>query len=169
MRHRAKGRQLSRTSSHKRAMLNNMATSLFAHGRVITTEARRTRCASRRRSIRSPGEPMRKAPMSTSVWGHRSRISNTNRARRRRAAHFIQRRMLERQVDCKTTPPPRSGFDRDPAAALADDSIDGRQPQPGSFARTFRGKEGLENMRFGFAIHPFAGIAHGEQDVKARA
>jgi large subunit ribosomal protein L17 len=40
MRHRAKGRQLSRTSSHKRAMLNNMASSLFEHGRVITTEAK---------------------------------------------------------------------------------------------------------------------------------
>jgi large subunit ribosomal protein L17 len=40
MRHRAKGRQLSRTSSHKRAMLNNMATSLFMHGRVITTQAK---------------------------------------------------------------------------------------------------------------------------------
>ena len=40
MRHRAKGRQLSRTSSHKRAMLNNMAASLFDHGRVVTTEAK---------------------------------------------------------------------------------------------------------------------------------
>jgi large subunit ribosomal protein L17 len=40
MRHRAKGRQLSRTSSHKRALLNNMAASLFVHGRVITTEAK---------------------------------------------------------------------------------------------------------------------------------
>lgn len=40
MRHRAKGRQLSRTSSHKRAMLNNMASSLFEHGRVVTTEAK---------------------------------------------------------------------------------------------------------------------------------
>jgi large subunit ribosomal protein L17 len=40
MRHRAKGRQLSRTSSHRRALLNNMATSLFTHGRVITTEAK---------------------------------------------------------------------------------------------------------------------------------
>ena len=40
MRHRAKGRQLSRTSSHRRAMLNNMASSLFEHGRVITTEAK---------------------------------------------------------------------------------------------------------------------------------
>jgi large subunit ribosomal protein L17 len=40
MRHRAKGRQLSRTSSHRRALLNNMAASLFEHGRVITTEAK---------------------------------------------------------------------------------------------------------------------------------
>src|SRR6185436_9588680 len=40
MRHRAKGRQLSRTSTHKRAMLNNMATSLFVHGRVLTPEAK---------------------------------------------------------------------------------------------------------------------------------
>src|ERR1044071_3670635 len=40
MRHRAKGRELSRTSIHKRALLNNMATSLFEHGRVITTEAK---------------------------------------------------------------------------------------------------------------------------------
>jgi large subunit ribosomal protein L17 len=40
MRHRAKGRQLSRTSSHKRALLNNMASSLFEHGRIVTTEAK---------------------------------------------------------------------------------------------------------------------------------
>ena len=40
MRHRAKGRQLSRTSSHKKATLNNMATSLFRHGGIQTTEAK---------------------------------------------------------------------------------------------------------------------------------
>jgi large subunit ribosomal protein L17 len=40
MRHRAKGRQLSRTSTHKRAMLNNMATSLFQHGGIVTTTAK---------------------------------------------------------------------------------------------------------------------------------
>jgi large subunit ribosomal protein L17 len=40
MRHRAKGRQLSRTSTHKRAMLNNMATSLFEHGGIVTTTAK---------------------------------------------------------------------------------------------------------------------------------
>lgn len=40
MRHRAKGRQLSRTSSHRRALLNNMVTSLFQHERIVTTEAK---------------------------------------------------------------------------------------------------------------------------------
>ena len=40
MRHRAKNRQLSRTSSHRRAMLSNMATSLFMHGKVVTTVAK---------------------------------------------------------------------------------------------------------------------------------
>jgi large subunit ribosomal protein L17 len=40
MRHQAKGRQLSRTSEHRRALLSNMATSLFLHGKVVTTEAK---------------------------------------------------------------------------------------------------------------------------------
>src|SRR6266853_6540795 len=40
MRHRAKGRQLSRTSSHKKATLNNMATSLFQHEGINTTVAK---------------------------------------------------------------------------------------------------------------------------------
>ena len=31
MRHRAKGRQLSRTATHKKALLRNMAASLFKH------------------------------------------------------------------------------------------------------------------------------------------
>ena len=40
MRHRRKGRQLSRTASHKKAMLSNMATSLFQHERIQTTTAK---------------------------------------------------------------------------------------------------------------------------------
>jgi large subunit ribosomal protein L17 len=40
MRHGAKDRQLSRTSKHRRAMLNNMATSLLQHDRIETTEAK---------------------------------------------------------------------------------------------------------------------------------
>jgi large subunit ribosomal protein L17 len=40
MRHRNKGRQLSRTASHREAMLRNMATSLFRHERIETTTAK---------------------------------------------------------------------------------------------------------------------------------
>jgi large subunit ribosomal protein L17 len=40
VRHRSKGRQLSRTSAHRKAMLSNLATSLFRHGRLVTTVAK---------------------------------------------------------------------------------------------------------------------------------
>lgn len=40
MRHRKKGRQLSRTRSHRKATLRNMATSLFRHERIQTTQAK---------------------------------------------------------------------------------------------------------------------------------
>ena len=37
MRHRNKGRELSRTASHRRATLRNLATNLFKHERIETT------------------------------------------------------------------------------------------------------------------------------------
>lgn len=40
MRHRKKGRKLSRTASHKKATMRNMATALFRHERIETTEAK---------------------------------------------------------------------------------------------------------------------------------
>jgi large subunit ribosomal protein L17 len=40
VRHRAEHKQLSRTASHRRALLANMATSLFRHDRIETTEAK---------------------------------------------------------------------------------------------------------------------------------
>lgn len=40
MRHRKKGRQLSRTASHRKATLRNLATALFRHGRIKTTTAK---------------------------------------------------------------------------------------------------------------------------------
>ena len=40
MRKRNKVKQLNRTASHRRAMLRNMATSLFEHERIVTTRAR---------------------------------------------------------------------------------------------------------------------------------
>ncbi|MEO8139927.1 MAG: 50S ribosomal protein L17 [Gemmatimonadota bacterium] len=40
MRHQSKGRQLSRTSEHRRALLRNLATSLMIHGGIETTVAK---------------------------------------------------------------------------------------------------------------------------------
>jgi large subunit ribosomal protein L17 len=40
MRHNNKGRALSRTASHREALLRNMAVSLFRHGRISTTTAK---------------------------------------------------------------------------------------------------------------------------------
>lgn len=40
MRHRKKGRQLSRTHTHRKATLRNLATSLFRHERIETTTAK---------------------------------------------------------------------------------------------------------------------------------
>jgi large subunit ribosomal protein L17 len=40
MRHRNKGRQLSRTATHRAATLRNLATSLFRHERIETTTAK---------------------------------------------------------------------------------------------------------------------------------
>lgn len=37
MRHRVVGRRLSRTAAHRKAMLRNLAQSLFEHGQVETT------------------------------------------------------------------------------------------------------------------------------------
>ena len=40
MRHLNRGRKLSRTSSHRKAMFRNMVAGLFRHGRIITTPAK---------------------------------------------------------------------------------------------------------------------------------
>ena len=40
MRHNKTGRQLGRNSSHRDAMFRNLATSLFEHGKVQTTDAK---------------------------------------------------------------------------------------------------------------------------------
>lgn len=40
MRHRVKGRNLSRTASHRRATLNALATALFQHKKIQTTTAK---------------------------------------------------------------------------------------------------------------------------------
>lgn len=51
MRHRKKGRHLSRTAEHRELMLRNLATSLFRHGRIETTVAKA-------KELRSFAEPI---------------------------------------------------------------------------------------------------------------
>ncbi len=40
MRHQKRGRKLSRTSAHRKALRQNLAVALFTHGRIITTMAK---------------------------------------------------------------------------------------------------------------------------------
>ena len=40
MRHQVEGRKLKRTSSHRKALLRNLATALFQHKKIATTEAK---------------------------------------------------------------------------------------------------------------------------------
>lgn len=40
MRHRKSGKRLGRTSSHKKAMVRNMVTSVFEHDRIVTTTSK---------------------------------------------------------------------------------------------------------------------------------
>jgi large subunit ribosomal protein L17 len=40
MRHRKSGRKLGRNASHRKALFNNLVTSLLEHGRIETTEAK---------------------------------------------------------------------------------------------------------------------------------
>ena len=61
MRHRAKGRQLSPHVEQKRALLRNMATSLFEHGRVDHHRGQGQGAAAVRREAHHPGAPRRPA------------------------------------------------------------------------------------------------------------
>lgn len=51
MRHRKKGRRFNRTAEHRTALMRNLATSLFLHGRVQTTTAKA-------KELRSFAEPL---------------------------------------------------------------------------------------------------------------
>jgi len=44
MRHQKSGRKLKRTSSHKRALMRNLATAIITHKRIATTEAKAKEC-----------------------------------------------------------------------------------------------------------------------------
>src|ERR1019366_8711049 len=54
------------------------------------------------------------------------------------------------------------------ASALLDDAVNGRQPQSGSFARSLRGEERLENVGLRRMIHAGAVIADRQHHIAPR-
>ena len=53
----------------------------------------------------------------------------------------------------------------DPAARLADDPVDGREPEPRSLPRRLRREEGLEGPRQRLAVHPVTRVGDAELPV----
>ena len=53
-------------------------------------------------------------------------------------------------------------------AVLAHDAVHGGEPEPGAFALLFGREEGLEHARARRGVHTGAGIADGEEDIRAR-
>jgi len=79
MRHRVKGRKLSRTSEHRRATLRNLATSLLRHKKIKTTVAKA-------KELRSFVEPLITKAKSDSV------------AARRHVADFIKEKSVVKEL-----------------------------------------------------------------------
>lgn len=79
MRHLKKGRHLHRSSSHRKAMLCNLAVSLLTHGRVRTTEAK--------------AKEVRRVVDRIITWGKRGDLHA-----RRLAARYVRSRAVVKRV-----------------------------------------------------------------------
>lgn len=90
MRHRKAGRQFSRNTSHRRAMLRALATNLVAHERIETTEAKAKEL--RRVAERMITRALRLGPV---AYTPHDKLSLADRARRqaaqRQMARFLRR------------------------------------------------------------------------------
>src|SRR5207244_7670998 len=73
-----------------------------------------------------------------------------------------------REVDLHRRAAPRLAVDPDVAAALLDDSVNGREPEPRAFPYFLGGEERLEEVRLRGLIHAHAGVRHHEAGVVAR-
>ena len=68
MRHKIAGRKLSRSSSHRRALLRNLVTDLLNHGKITTTEAKA-------KEVRGPAEKMVTLGKAGSLHARRQALS----------------------------------------------------------------------------------------------
>ena len=82
----------------------------------------------------------------------------------RRCGGFID----SRQIDREGGPSSKRALNLDAAAALFDDPIDGREPEPRSFPLFLRGEERLKDVRLCRGIHPAPGVTHYQLHIRTR-
>ena len=73
-----------------------------------------------------------------------------------------------RHVDPERRPVPLLGVHPDAAPVLLHDAVARRQAEARALADLLRGEEGLEDVRLHVRVHADAGVADGEQHVRAR-
>ena len=83
-------------------------------------------------------------------------------------ARFLARLIHPRQIDGKGRPLPHFALDGDISPALLDDSVAGRQSQPGALPLVFRGEKWLEDLLLHFRRNAHAGVADRELHVIPR-
>ena len=72
------------------------------------------------------------------------------------------------KVDLERRAVPGLAVDPDVPAALLDDAVHGRQPEPGALAGRLGREERLERVLRTVGVHAAAGVAHREHHVLAR-
>ncbi|MBI4720888.1 MAG: 50S ribosomal protein L17 [Chitinivibrionia bacterium] len=104
MRHRVDHRKLNRTSSHKKAMLNNMVTSLFDKERITTTDAKAKearRFAERLITRAKRGYTAHKDVQTMKAAGNEPeavRLQGVALAHWRHAARFVQKKTVLKKL-----------------------------------------------------------------------
>ena len=72
-----------------------------------------------------------------------------------------------REVGAKDAAAAETAPDVDVAFRLLHDAVNAREPEPGALSGRLRREEGFEEVSLRRLIHPYAGVGHFEQDVKA--
>ncbi len=90
--------------------------------------------------------------------GHRARLGGV--------ARRLHQRFGPRQVDPEGRAPSRCTLDGDVASVLLDDPVHGGEPEAASLLGRLGREEGLEDPLARLLVHPVAGVARLEQDVR---
>src|SRR5207237_4626635 len=99
------------------------------------------------------------------VFDEQQRLGAFGGERRNVRAFGHRRRGGDGQIDANRRAASGRGVHRNRAAALIDDAVDRRQPEPRAFALRLRREEWLERVRARLLVHAGAGVGDGERDV----